>query len=76
MAPLANQTKQSRKRGSTLAWEISIVLIVKIVLLWLLWHFFFSAPAAKHMHLPEPQVTQHLLSSSSNPTPASTQYDR
>lgn len=69
MALLTTKPKQSRRRGLTLAWEIGIVLILKVILLWLLWHFFFSAPQAKHMRLPEPQVTQHLLSNSPASTP-------
>ncbi|PRC93379.1 cytochrome oxidase putative small subunit CydP [Solimicrobium silvestre] len=56
-------------RNHSLKWEITIALIVKISLLWLLWQFFFSAPQAKHMHLPEPQVSQHLLSGTPLPSP-------
>lgn len=74
---LSPKTQQPSRRRLTLAWEIGIVLIIKLTLLWLLWSLFFSAPEAKHMQLPESQVTQHLLSSSpSNPVkPASTQHD-
>lgn len=69
MELLKNKSKHSPKRRLTLAWEISLVLVLKIALLWLLWDLFFSSPVAKHMHVPEPQVTQHLLSASpSNPT--------
>jgi hypothetical protein len=75
MASSTTKTKQAQQRGLTLAWEIGIVLIIKFALLWLLWDLFFSHPQAKHMHLPESQVTQHLLSSSSNPKPVSTKHD-
>lgn len=75
MARLTPKTHPSPKRRSTLAWEIGIVLVVKCVLLWLLWHFFFSTPQVKHMRMPEPQVTQHVLSESSS-NPVSTQHDR
>lgn len=83
MTPLSSKTQQPQKRRLTLAWEIGIVLIIKFALLWVLWDLFFSAPKARHMHLPESQVTQHLLSSpTANPAPesartqpASTQHD-
>lgn len=58
----------------SLRWEIVLVLILKFISLWLIWHFFFSAPKAKHMQLPEPQVTEHLLKPASpvvEPKPAS-----
>jgi len=38
--------KDSRKSGR-LAIEISIVLVIKIILLWLLWALCFSHPIAK-----------------------------
>lgn len=38
--------KESRKSGQ-LAFEITIILIVKIGLLWFLWTAFFSHPIAK-----------------------------
>lgn len=61
MTPLINKSTL-RRRGLTLTWEITIALAVKIILLWLLWEFFFSTPEAKHMHLPEEQVSHHLFS--------------
>lgn len=81
MALFTNKSQQQKKRSLTLAWEIGIVLIVKVILLWLLWYFFFSAPQAKHMQVPPGQVTQHFLtdniSQPVNPTipPMSTQHD-
>jgi hypothetical protein len=51
----------SRWRNLSLKWEIIAALSIKIGLLWILWEIFFSSPQAKHMHLPEPIVTQHLL---------------
>jgi len=47
-----------------LALEIVLVLLIKIVILTLLWHAFFSAPQTKKMRLPTPQVEQHLLTPS------------
>jgi hypothetical protein len=73
VALLTPKTQSPPKRRFTLAWEIGIVLIVKCVLLWLLWYFFFSTPQVKHMQMPEPQVTQHVLSESF--TPVSSHHD-
>ncbi len=56
------QTPPQPQRDLRLVWEIAAILALKFILLWLLWYFFFSAPQAKHMQVPEPQVTQHLLS--------------
>ena len=47
-----------------LALEIVLVLLIKIVILTLLWHAFFSTPQTKKMRMPTPQVEQHLLTPS------------
>lgn len=81
MALFSNQSQPPPRRKLTLAWEISIVLIVKFILLWLLWYWFFSTPQAKHMQVPSGQVTQHLLADRVNqpatptPPPMSTEHD-
>ncbi|MDP3844061.1 MAG: hypothetical protein Q8Q81_16095 [Oxalobacteraceae bacterium] len=45
-----------------LAVEITLALLLKLVLLFALWHAFFSDPQAKHMLVPAPQIEQHFLS--------------
>jgi hypothetical protein len=55
-----------------LALEIALALLLKITLLALLWHFFFSHPQARKMKMPLPQVEQHLLNSiPASPVPPS-----
>lgn len=44
-----------------LAVEIALAVLFKLLLLFWLWHVFFSAPQAKKMRLPTSQVEQHLL---------------
>ena len=44
-----------------LALEITLALVIKISVLTLLWHAFFSAPQTKKMRLPTSQVEQHFL---------------
>ncbi len=46
-----------------LALEITIVLLIKFAIIFLLWKTFFSKPQAKKMLVPMPQIEQHLLSS-------------
>jgi len=53
----------------SLAFAISLALIVKIVLLYLLWHFFFSHPVARKMRMPTAQVENHLLTVPAPTTP-------
>lgn len=45
-----------------LALEITLVLIIKFAILFLIWKTFFSQPQAKKMLVPMPQIEQHLLS--------------
>ena len=45
-----------------LALEITLVLLVKIAILFAIKKAFFSNPQAKKMLVPMPQVEQHLLS--------------
>ena len=44
-----------------LAVEITLVLLLKIAIVFALWNAFFSQLQAKHMLLPITQVEQHLL---------------
>ena len=48
-------------RSSPLAREITWVLILKFLLLWVIWWGFFSDPPARHMQLELSQVEQRLL---------------
>lgn len=41
--------------------ELSVIVLIKVALIFCLWKFFFSAPVAKHMVVPEPLVHQQLL---------------
>jgi hypothetical protein len=60
-------------RGPTLARDISLVLIVKLVLLMALKYAFFNHPQADHMSLPPAAVAEKLLSV---PAPVSSQGDQ
>jgi hypothetical protein len=57
----AQQQTPSFWLRNKLAVEIALLLAVKLVLLFLLWELFFAAPQAKHMRMPEPQVTERLV---------------
>ncbi|MGU7771496.1 cytochrome oxidase putative small subunit CydP [Burkholderia sp. MR1-5-21] len=59
-------------RGPTLARDIAIVLIIKLILLMALKYAFFNHPQAEHMSLPPAAVAEKLLSV---PAPPSTQGD-
>jgi hypothetical protein len=52
---------------SPLARDVTIVLVVKAIVLFLLWFAFFRAPAAPGMAMAPERVQQHLLSSSPGP---------
>ncbi|MGU7781412.1 cytochrome oxidase putative small subunit CydP [Burkholderia sp. PU8-34] len=60
-------------RGPTLARDIAIVLVIKLILLMALKYAFFNHPQAEHMSLPPAAVAEKLLSV---PAPASTQGDQ
>lgn len=57
--------KKTRHTGLPLWVEISLILLVKIALLFGLWKFFFSHPQTNHMSLPKPVVEEHFLSAHS-----------
>lgn len=62
----------SRLTRLPLALEITLALLIKVVILYALWHAFFSHPQARHMLLPTSQVEQHLLTgSAAHPPPDS-----
>ncbi|MBU9519891.1 cytochrome oxidase putative small subunit CydP [Burkholderia multivorans] len=58
--------------GPTLARDITLVLILKLILLMSLKYAFFNHPQAEHMSLPPAAVAEKLLSV---PAPASTEGD-
>lgn len=41
--------------------HITILLLLKVCLLWLIWHNWFSQPAAPHMQMPPQRVDAHFL---------------
>ena len=53
-----------------LAWEITLVLMVKLIVIIAIKKTFFSEPQAKKMLVPTPQVEQHLLSITSQASPS------
>jgi hypothetical protein len=53
-----------------LAREITWVLILKFLLLWMIWWAFFSDPPARHMQLELSQVEHRLLIPASPAEPA------
>jgi len=53
--------------------DISVILVVKLCLLWLAWHFFFSQPVAKHMQVAPTLLEKQFLNSPSSPLPSQEQ---
>jgi hypothetical protein len=47
--------------------EITVVLLIKMALLFVLWKCFFSEPVAKHMLVPQPMVAERFLGTASSP---------
>ena len=56
-----------RLHGLPLAATITVALVVKVIILYLLHQAFFSAPPVKKMRMPTARVEQHLLGA---PAPA------
>ncbi len=50
---------KANHKGKRLAIEISIVLVLKVLLLWLIWMLFFSHPIAKEAR--QEAVTRIML---------------
>ena len=67
----------SRKRWSRLPLpvEITLILVVKLALLFILWKLFFSEPQTKKMRMPTDLVEQHFLSNRPSATPTSLSAD-
>ncbi|WP_201747141.1 cytochrome oxidase putative small subunit CydP [Glaciimonas sp. PCH181] len=53
-----------------LALEITIIIIVKLALLFVLWKLFFSEPQTKKMRMPTDLVEQHFLTNRAGAAPA------
>lgn len=49
------------------ALAITLALVVKVALLYVLYKAFFAAPQVKKMRMPTAQVEQHLLSAPATP---------
>ncbi|WP_293935178.1 cytochrome oxidase putative small subunit CydP [Iodobacter sp.] len=49
--------------------EITVVLLIKMALLFAIWKCFFSEPVAKHMLVPQPMMTERFLGTASSPLP-------
>jgi hypothetical protein len=47
--------------------EITIVLLIKIALLFVIWKSFFSQPVARHMLVPQSMVSERFISTASSP---------
>ncbi|RSZ57451.1 hypothetical protein HF313_12000 [Massilia atriviolacea] len=51
------------------ALAITLVLVLKVVILFMLYKAFFSTPQVKKMRMPTAQVEQHLLATPRLPPP-------
>jgi hypothetical protein len=51
-----------RLTSMPLAVEITLILVIKFAIIFLLWKAFFSKPQAKKMLVPMQQMEQHFLS--------------
>ena len=58
---LARIKRMPRLTRFPLAVEIALALVLKLALLALIWHAFFSAPQTRKMRMLTPQVEQHFL---------------
>ncbi|AMC34942.1 cytochrome oxidase putative small subunit CydP [Janthinobacterium sp. B9-8] len=47
--------------------EITIVLLIKVALLFVIWKSFFSEPVARHMLVPEPMIAERFMNAASAP---------
>ncbi len=46
--------------------EITIVLLIKMALLFVIWKSFFSEPVARHMLVPQTMMTERFVSPASS----------
>ncbi|MBB5201306.1 cytochrome oxidase putative small subunit CydP [Glaciimonas immobilis] len=54
-----------------LAVEITLIVIIKLALLFVLWKLFFSEPQTKKMRMPTDLVEQHFLTNRPHAAPTS-----
>jgi hypothetical protein len=47
--------------------EITIVLLIKMALLFVIWKSFFSEPVARHMLVPQSMIAERFISAASTP---------
>ncbi|NHQ86579.1 hypothetical protein HA050_10680 [Iodobacter sp. HSC-16F04] len=47
--------------------EITIILLIKMALLFVIWKCFFSQPVARHMLVPQSMMTERFTSAASAP---------
>ena len=64
-ASLSRPTR--RMRRERLALTLFVTIAVKCLVLYGLWHAFFSHPQTKHMLLPSDQVERHLFTPAAGP---------
>ncbi len=56
------------KKTSQLSRDISLILLIKCCLLWILWHYSFSNPVAQHMKVDDDRIQKQFLSPSLPPS--------
>ncbi|MFK3739454.1 cytochrome oxidase putative small subunit CydP [Massilia sp. TN1-12] len=64
-ASLSRPTRRTRRER--LALTLFVTIAVKCLVLYGLWHAFFSHPQTKHMLLPSDQVERHLFTPAAGP---------
>lgn len=64
-ATLSHPTRRTRRER--LALTLFVTIAVKCLVLYGLWHAFFSHPQTKHMLLPSDQVERHLFAPAAGP---------
>ncbi|WP_035053957.1 cytochrome oxidase putative small subunit CydP [Andreprevotia chitinilytica] len=59
---MTTATRRGPLRTSLPLWlEITLILVIKVFLLWGAWKLWFSAPLAHHMQVPQSAISQQLL---------------
>ena len=64
---MASFTFRKRWTRLPLALEITLILVIKLALLFVLWKLFFSEPQTKKMRMPTNLVEQHFLTGTASP---------
>lgn len=58
---IASFLQRRRLKPSRFALEMTLVIAVKVAILYGLWFAFFANPLAKHMVVPADQINRHLI---------------